>query len=256
MADRAERPHHPLAWAPDAVDAARTKRLSTGIVVGLGVLTVLGVGAARIKAAPVEKDESVDVKLVASAPEEKPPPPPPPPPVPPPEHPKVVEPPKQATPPPPTPEEPPGPPGDGPGKPGEEGHAPGGGGTGTGPARPAPPPPPPIESAPPPPPPPPPKPQGPVQLPEDGVAPVAISNPAPGVPEEARKQGIEATVVVKFVVTESGSVTNVTIVRGHPLLDEVVLAIVKTWKYKPALVDGKPTAVYRTAKFPFRLKSD
>jgi len=31
---------------------------------------------------------------------------------------------------------------------------------------------------------------------------------------------------------------------------------VKTWKYKPALVDGKPTAVYRTAKFPFRLKTD
>jgi protein TonB len=62
-------------------------------------------------------------------------------------------------------------------------------------------------------------------------------------------------IVVKFVVTESGDVTGVTIVRGHPLFDAVVLATVKTWKYKPALVAGKPVAVFRVAKIPFRITS-
>ena len=33
------------------------------------------------------------------------------------------------------------------------------------------------------------------------------------------------------------------------------LAAVKTWRFKPAVVSGQPTAVFRIFKVPFRLKS-
>jgi protein TonB len=96
---------------------------------------------------------------------------------------------------------------------------------------------------------------GPVQLPENATPPVALSNAQPAYPAEARSAGVEATVVVKFVVTESGEVTQVTVVRGHPLFDAAVVAAVRSWRYRPALVEGRPTAVYRVARIPFRLRT-
>ena len=68
-------------------------------------------------------------------------------------------------------------------------------------------------------------------------------------------KGIEATVVVKFVVTESGDVTGVTIVRGHPMFDAAVLAAVRSWRYQPAMFEGRPIRVYRVARIPFKLKT-
>jgi periplasmic protein TonB len=99
------------------------------------------------------------------------------------------------------------------------------------------------------------KPQGPIQLPENATAPVALSNPQPSYPEQARGAGVEATVVVKFVVTEAGDVTNVVIVRGHPLFDEAVLSAIRSWRYKPALFEGRPIPVYRVVRIPFKIKT-
>jgi protein TonB len=62
-------------------------------------------------------------------------------------------------------------------------------------------------------------------------------------------------VVVKYVVTESGEVTNVKVVRGHPMFDAAVLAAVRTWRFKPAALDGRPIAIFRVARFPFKLKT-
>lgn len=76
----------------------------------------------------------------------------------------------------------------------------------------------------------------------------------PAYPDDARKQGIEALVVVKFVVGEDGEVSDVKIVKGHPLFDEVVLAAVRSWSFEPATLDGKPVRMARMVKIPFRLK--
>ena len=77
----------------------------------------------------------------------------------------------------------------------------------------------------------------------------------PAFPEDARKQGIEAVVVVKFTVSEEGAVEDLKIVKGHPLFDEVVLAAVRTWTFEPATLDGKTVRMTRMVKIPFRLKS-
>jgi protein TonB len=121
------------------------------------------------------------------------------------------------------------------------------GGTGRGGIAPAPKP---VE--PPPPPEPPPLPV--MQVAEVSTPPVPVAKSMPGYPEDARKQGIEALVVVKFVVSENGQVEEPRIVKGHPLFDDVVLASVRGWTFQPATLEGRPVRMVRMVKIPFRLK--
>lgn len=106
-----------------------------------------------------------------------------------------------------------------------------------------------------PPPAPPPPPPPPMQVAEVSTPPVPIAKTMPAYPEDARKQGIEAIVVVKFVVGEDGRVEDPKVVKGHPLFDELVLAAVRTWTFTPATLEGRPVRMTRLVKIPFRLKT-
>lgn len=109
----------------------------------------------------------------------------------------------------------------------------------------------PVETAAPAPPPPP----APIfQIAEVSTPPLPLAKAMPAYPDDARKQGIEAVIVVKFVVGDSGQVENVKIVKGHPLFDEVVLAAVRGWTFEPATLEGKAVRMARMVKIPFRLK--
>ncbi len=98
-------------------------------------------------------------------------------------------------------------------------------------------------------------PSRPYQVAEVTTAPVAISKTMPSYPDEARKQGVDTVVIVKFVVTENGDVEDVTVVRGHPTLDAVVVQAVTTWKFTPGTLDGTRVRVVRLMKFPFHLRT-
>lgn len=93
------------------------------------------------------------------------------------------------------------------------------------------------------------------QVTEAIVAPRAISQPPPAFPDEARRAGVQVVVTVKYTVTEDGSVSDVVVVRGHPLLDAEVVRAVSRWRFSPAMLDGRPVRVVRYAKLPFRPRS-
>jgi protein TonB len=61
----------------------------------------------------------------------------------------------------------------------------------------------------------------------------------PVYPAEARKAGIEGTVVLKTVVSEGGTVEGVRLVEGNPTLAAAAIGAVKQWHYRPYLRDGK-----------------
>ncbi len=249
------------AWSLSDEDPGRAKRLAIGYAVGVALILVAGGSLAAIRAEepPPAEDEVIDVKLAASV--EAPPPKPPP----------LVEAPKAPSGPaprkaivaptavpteaPPESDKPPPPRSAtdeyADGKGGVVGGVAGGTGTGTVAVAAAPPPPPPPPAAPPPPPP---KAKGPVSLPENATPAVAVSTPAPPYPAGAKADGITATVVVRFDIGESGEVSNVVIVRGHPLFDAVVLATVRTWRYRPAVFEGRPLAVTKSVRIPFTIK--
>ena len=63
-------------------------------------------------------------------------------------------------------------------------------------------------------------------------------------PEDARAQGIEGLVVVRYDVAVDGRVINARVVRAEPpdVFDDAALASVRSWRFNPALADGVPRA--------------
>ncbi len=96
----------------------------------------------------------------------------------------------------------------------------------------------------------------PMTLVTEAVAPPrALRQEMPQFPEEARKAGVQVVVTVKYVVNEDGSVSDVVVVKGHPMLDAEVVRAVRAWRFSPATLDGRPVRVTRYAKLPFRPKA-
>jgi protein TonB len=69
--------------------------------------------------------------------------------------------------------------------------------------------------------------------------------------EEARAAGIEGRLVLEVTVDADGNVTNIKVVNSvDGALDAAAIAIVKTWRFKPAMACGKPVAggTYKIAR--------
>ncbi|WP_163999658.1 TonB family protein [Pyxidicoccus caerfyrddinensis] len=99
------------------------------------------------------------------------------------------------------------------------------------------------------------RPSGPINLPEDAKPPVELaSNVPPEFPQSARAAGREGQVILKVVVTETGQVRDVGVLRGEEPFVSAAVRAVGTWRYQPALLEGRPIAVYRVVKVPFRLR--
>lgn len=78
-------------------------------------------------------------------------------------------------------------------------------------------------------------------------------------PEEAKNKGIEGRVIVQFVITEDGKLTNVKILRGiHQLLDKEAVRVVKSapQAWKPGTVRDKPVRYTYTFPVFFKIKHE
>jgi protein TonB len=82
-----------------------------------------------------------------------------------------------------------------------------------------------------------------------------IGSIAPAYPPEAAAQGIESSVVVSFVVTTTGAVADVQLVKraGHGL-DEAALRAVQGARYLPARHGGRAVAVRKRITVSFALQ--
>jgi TonB family protein len=81
---------------------------------------------------------------------------------------------------------------------------------------------------------------------EDGAsAPIVLQKNDPKYPEEACRAAREGTVGLSLIVSSGGRAQEVKVI--HPLglgLDEAAVQAIRTWKFKPAVKDGKPVPVY------------
>jgi TonB family protein len=75
-------------------------------------------------------------------------------------------------------------------------------------------------------------------------------------PKECRKKGIEGRVYIKFKVSSTGEITEMTVIKGvHPLIDEEAMRVVGLLpKWKPGRQEGKPVSVMYTLPIKFSLK--
>jgi periplasmic protein TonB len=70
-----------------------------------------------------------------------------------------------------------------------------------------------------------------------------IHDVPPQYPPEAGRERIEGTVVLMAVIGKDGSVEDVQVVSGLPLLAQAAIEAVKQWRYKPYLLNGEPTEI-------------
>jgi protein TonB len=105
-----------------------------------------------------------------------------------------------------------------------------------------------------PPPPPPPKPEGPVRVGGKIKAPSLANRVNPTYPPAAQSAQVEGNVVIEATVAKDGSVDNVRVVSGNPLLHQAAVAAVKQWRYQPLLLNGEPVEFVLTVTVSFSLQ--
>jgi protein TonB len=75
----------------------------------------------------------------------------------------------------------------------------------------------------------------------------------PNYPPLARQARIQGTVVLHAVISKDGSIENLTLVSGHPMLAPAAIDAVKQWRYKPYLLNGEPVEVDTEVQVNFTL---
>lgn len=73
-------------------------------------------------------------------------------------------------------------------------------------------------------------------------------------PEEARKQHLQGTVVLRTEISIEGDVTEVVLISGDPILAPAAIEAVKQWKYNPYMLNGVPIAVETQVSVDFKLE--
>ena len=77
---------------------------------------------------------------------------------------------------------------------------------------------------------------------------------APVYPSQARQMRIEGPVVLRAVIAEDGSVRDISVVKGDPMLARAAREAVKHWRYKPYELNHKPVAISTDITIDFRLQ--
>jgi protein TonB len=115
-------------------------------------------------------------------------------------------------------------------------------------------------AAPPPPPPPPvkkeePKPVTPQRIRVGGNVQQAklVKQPRPIYPPLAKQARIQGVVRLNAIIGKDGTIQNLTVATGHPLLVPSALEAVKQWVYQPTLLNGEPVEVVTQIDVNFTL---
>jgi len=73
----------------------------------------------------------------------------------------------------------------------------------------------------------------------------------PAIPLEIH---LEGTVVLQATISKAGTIENLRVVSGSPLLQQAALDAVAQWRYRPYLLNGQPVEVETTVNVEFKLQ--
>jgi len=59
--------------------------------------------------------------------------------------------------------------------------------------------------------------------------------------------------VLAAIISTDGTIKNLTLVSGHPMLVPAAIAAVSQWRYRPYLLNGEPVEVESTINVSFIL---
>ena len=78
-----------------------------------------------------------------------------------------------------------------------------------------------------------------------------LHKPEPAYPPQAVRARIQGTVRFEVLVAEDGTVSNATLVSGHPLFVPSAQDALRGYRYQTTLLNGRPVAVVTTVDIPF-----
>ena len=83
----------------------------------------------------------------------------------------------------------------------------------------------------------------------------AIYSPKPQIPDEFRRDSMDFLIVARFYVSAEGEAkVELTTATPIPGLNRSILDTLKTWKFFPAMREGKPVASIQDVRFRLRVK--
>jgi len=94
---------------------------------------------------------------------------------------------------------------------------------------------------------------GPVRVPSTVVAGLILQKTIPSYPPMGKAMRLEGTVELAATISKVGSIENLRAVSGPALLQQAALDAVKTWRYRPYLLNGEPVEVETTVNVVFAL---
>jgi periplasmic protein TonB len=65
----------------------------------------------------------------------------------------------------------------------------------------------------------------------------------PVYPPLAREARVQGAVELRAIISKAGTIENLIVVRGHPMLARAALEAVKQWRYRPYLLNNEPVEV-------------
>ena len=80
---------------------------------------------------------------------------------------------------------------------------------------------------------------------------IAFAEPA--FPADARRRGVEGTVLLDAVIDREGVVLDLSVRDGHPMLALAAMETVRHWRYRPTKVNGIPVEVQTEIEVKFSL---
>jgi protein TonB len=81
-----------------------------------------------------------------------------------------------------------------------------------------------------------------------------LFHPNPPDPPLARTARVEGKVILNATIAEDGTIKDLKIITmSNPLLQPGVLETVRTWKYKPTMLNNEPVEVLTTITINFTL---
>ena len=83
-----------------------------------------------------------------------------------------------------------------------------------------------------------------------------ISRVNPVYPPIARQARVQGAVVLKALIAKDGTITNLELISGHPMLAPAAIDAVKQWRYRPYLLNGEPVEMETQIQVNFTLSGD
>jgi protein TonB len=94
---------------------------------------------------------------------------------------------------------------------------------------------------------------GPTRLPSSVSEGLLLSKSLPHYPPIAVAARIQGTVVLQATISKGGTIENLRVAGGPAMLQQAALDAVKTWRYRPYLLNGEPVEVETTVNVVFNL---